>query len=530
MLNKLQQSIKAQIKYQKITTVISLCLAAFILGGCSKSVPTKDITESNVEDDSASQITSLGLVPDLDYDRPVTQAHIEIDQLGYLPTEKKTAIFRGENLSQTFNIVDAATRNVVYTGEIKEKKVAGTQASFYFGDFTELTTAGEYYVQTDVIGYSYPFVIKDNLYDELMIEAQKQYYLNRCGFSLSQEYAGDNARNACHTDLVNLKTDANTQLDVTGGWHVNTTGDRDVVCGCNVIETLLLAYEFNTQAFNQGFNIPESNDDIPDILNEVKIETDWLLKMQDQVTGAVYNSVSIVDRGQGYDNSSHVEALDMNSTLSFASALGYFSYLYQGYDTAYATTCLQAADRAMKYAAKFPDDLDMDAYFKAATMLYRATGYYRYRQIITDYCAGKTDYDMSNNKVFNGVVTYMATKQKTDTVICEAMMKSLKAYAENLATERKDALYLMGEEVQEIGHTTLLAEIARLTVVNYILSSNEYETVMKRYLHYFLGCNPANMCYIGQYGSVNIVDVDVSKDILRQPELNAYLILLLSGV
>jgi len=507
--------------------MISLCLAASTLSGCSQVAP---ISEQLSTSDADNQLSTLGLEPDLNYDRPTIDAHIEINQLGYLCKSKKIAVFRGENLSNSFNMVDASTMETVYTGEIKSKNIPGTESAYYYGDFSDYTTAGQYYIQTDVIGYSYSFAIDNNLYDDMLTEALKQYYLNRCGLSLSQEYAGDDARNACHTDMVMLKMDAGSQLDVTGGWHVNPDGDRDVVRGCNAIETMLLAYEYNTAAFEAQTEIPESGDDIPDILNEIKYETDWLLKMQDQVSGAVYRSVSVVDRNQGVGSKCHIEATDMDATLSFAAALGYFSYIYQNYDTVYATTCLQAADRAMKYAAKFPNDVNADAYFRAATMLYRATGYFRYKQIVAQYCADKDAYDMSNNVVFNGVVTYLETKQKTDVNICETMMKSLRSYAETLAGERRDTLYLMGEETSEISHTTLLAEIARLTVVNYILSSNEYKEVMDRYMHYFLGCNPSNTCYVGRYGSVNIADTDISQDILRQPEQDAYLILLVSGM
>ena len=509
--------------------MLSLSLAAFTLCGCSPAAPMSEQMKGPV-DSADNQITSLGLEPDLDYERPSLQAHIEINQLGYAADCNKIAVFRGDNLSATFNVIDADTKEVVYTGDIKEKLLPDASSSYFYGDFSEYTSPGVYYIQTDVIGYSYPFEIKEDIYDEVMTEALKQFYFNRCGTSLSRQYAGDDARNACHTENVALKSDGNVSLDVTGGWHINTVGDRSVEVGCNVIETLLLAYEYNTDACTRDFAIPESEDDIPDILNEIKTETDWLLKMQDQVSGAVYQAVSVVDKGQGADNPCHVESVNMDATLAFASALGYFSYIYQNYDTGYATTCLQAADRAMKYASKFPTELDEDGYFKAATMLYRATGYFRYKQIITDYCSARDSYDMANNKVFNGVVTYMATKQKTDAKVCDVMMKNLRAYAEKLASDRRDALYLMGAESSEVNHATLLSEIARLTVVNYILSSNEYKVVMERYLHYFLGCNPVNTCYIGQYGSINIADTDVSHDILRQPELDAYLILLVSGV
>lgn len=503
-----------------------------VLSGCSLPLPvfTENASESG-ETSEEEQITSLGVETDLNYDRPQTQTHIEIDQLGYLTNSKKIAVFSGEDLGSSFDIINVESGETIYTGEIKKKTVAGTEDTYYYyGNFSDFTTPGTYYIKTDVIGYSYSFEIKSNIYDDLLKEAQKQFYYNRCGISLASSYAGDYSRNACHTGLVTLQQDASVELDVTGGWHVDTVGDRDVVRGCDTVEALLMAYEYNTGAFGDDTDIPESGDGIPDILNEIKYETDWLLKMQEQTTGAVYESVAVVDKGNGADNPCHIEAVDMSATLSFASALGYFSYIYQTYDSEYATTCLKAADRAMKYAAKFPDTVNKDEYFKAATMLYRATGYYNYREIINQYAAATTQYDMEDNTVFTGVVTYLATKQKTDSSVCDVMMKNLKSYAESLAEERNDTLFLMGGEVQAVEQSSLLSEIARLTVANYIISSNEYENVMEKYLHYFLGCNPEYTCYIGRYGEINITDTDAAKDILRQPEQDAYLILLISGI
>ena len=513
-------------------TIALLSAVTLMLCACSPSDipwwPHAGITAGTGNSDE-NQITSLGLTPDLDYDRPVIEAHIEVDQLGYLPHGRKLAIFRGEELDDRFSIVAVDTGEAVYNGEIKSKTEAVSGETFYYGDFSELTEPGSYYVRTDVIGYSYPFTIGDDIYDDMLNVALKQFYLNRCGTSLTEKYAGESARSACHNDPVTLQQDVNVSLDVSGGWHINQAGDRDVVRGCNTIEALLIAYEYNTEAFADDVGLPESGDGIPDILNEIRVETDWLLKMQDPSTGAVYEGVVSTDQGKGLDNPCHVSAIDMDATLAFASALGYFSYMYQTVDNAYATACLQAADRAMKYAAKFTDTLNADEYFKAAAMLYRATGYFSYRSIVENYCVERTEYNMSDNVVFIGAVTYLATKQKTNSDICDVMMSNLRSYAEKMSSERRDALYLMGEKAKTVENSTLLSEIARLTVANYIISSNEYKNIMERYLHYFLGCNPYNICYVGQYGSVNISDTEAGRDILRQPEQDAYFILLLSG-
>lgn len=520
---------------QYFTRAISICMMIFmiapVLNGCGLVMPFfEDVTVAS-EEAPEEQITSLGLEQDFDYEKPVVMAHIEIDQLGYLPNQKKTAVFRGDGLSNTFAVVDAESFETVYEGEIKTKTIPGTNDTYYFGDFSEFRKEGRYYIQTDVIGYSYAFLIDSDLYTNMIKDAEKQYYYNRCGSSLTSQYAGDYARGACHTDMVSLKNDANIQLDVTGGWHVDTHGDRNVVRGCDTIETLLLAYEYNMDQFGDDTDIPESNDGIPDILNEIRVETDWLLKMQEQTSGAVYEEVSVVNKGGLGDNVCHIENVDLEATLAFASSMAYFSYLYQSYDSAYATVCLKAADRAMKYAAKFVNDSTLqNQYFRAAAMMYRATGYEYYRNIINSFLEGKTEFDMSDNVVFTGCITYLATRQRTVKTYCDVMIRDLKKYAEALSASRGDLLYLMGEEINKAENSALLAEIARLTIVNYIISSNEYEVMMEKYIHYFLGCNPSNTCFVGNYGTLNVSDTQVNMDIIKQPEANAYLLLLLVGV
>lgn len=528
--------IKTHAKSERLAGTLAIMLSLGIfLTGCSGlpfswPAPAAAPDESTAVGANDNQLTSLGLVPDLDYEKPSVSSHIEIDQLGYTNLAHKIAVFRGDLGSDSFDIVSADTGDVLYTGEIKSKSVQGTDETYYYGDFSDFTVSGCYCVRTDVIGYSYPFEIGNDIYTPVFTDALKQYYLNRCGMSLTSEYAGENVKNACHTDPVSLQTDAGTKLDVSGGWHISSSGDRDVKKGCNTIETLLMAYEYNPEAFAPDTGIPESGNDIPDVFDEIRVETDWMLKMQDPSTGAVYAGVISADKGLGLDNPVYISPADMSSTLHFASSLAYFSYLYQNFDTEYATTCLQAADRAMKYAARFAETTDDDEYFRAAAMLYRATGYQNYRNIIANYCVSRTEYDISKNVVFAGVVTYLATKQKTDPAVCSIMMNDLRKFSENVSSKRRDVLYLMQGSGQVADRQAVLSEIARLTVANYIVSSNEYENVCEQYLHYFLGCNPDNACYVGQYGSVNISDSFASGDILRQPESNAYFIMLLSGI
>ena len=57
------------------------------------------------------------------------------------------------------------------------------------------------------------------------------------------------------------------------------------------VHQLLSAYSEHPSAFGDDFGIPESGNGIPDFLDEIKWEMDWLLEMQ-AMDGSVYHKVS----------------------------------------------------------------------------------------------------------------------------------------------------------------------------------------------------------------------------------------------
>lgn len=137
---------------------------------------------------------------------------------------------------------------------------------------------GKYYIEAPLLGDSYSFQIADNLYDDVLKEAVKQYYYNRCGITLTEEFAGSRAHNACHTGYALLREDMSVSMDVSGGWHQDENGSKDVVRAAENISVMLLAYELFGDAFSDDMELPESRNGIPDLLDEIRYETDWLLK------------------------------------------------------------------------------------------------------------------------------------------------------------------------------------------------------------------------------------------------------------
>ena len=209
------------------------------------------------------------------------------------------------------------------------------------------------------------FEIGQEPYEALFSKVFRQYYFNRCGLTLSTELAGEAAHNACHLREAQMKEEAMIKQDVSGGWHVDEIGSRDVAKGCQAVNSLLLAYELYPEAIGDDMGIPESGNNVPDVLDEVKYEIDWLLKMQDAKSGAVYASVSSVDsKAAGYIL--YIDGITMDATIRFAATMAKFSYLYQSYDREFATLCLQAADRAYRYVENYLADVSQEQYFFAA--------------------------------------------------------------------------------------------------------------------------------------------------------------------
>ncbi len=509
----------------RIKKAFALSISLFLL--CACSLPGLETEEVLSPED---EITTLGLDPEFDYAVPTSVPCILVDQLGYALDSSKIAIIRGEAVPEYFEIINESTKESVYRGTVEEKgydTVSGEYISY--ADFSDFGSTGMFYLQAPIVGHSYSFSITIDPYDELFASSIKQYYLNRCGIALSEELAGTHSHSACHTKSGVLGSNATVKLDVTGGWHIDENGNRDVVKGCSTINTLLLSYEIYPDVYSDNIGIPESGNGIPDILDEVKYETDWLLKMQDSVTGAIYSSVSCVST---FGNSYTLSITDPTTTaaLSFATTMAKFSYLYQAYDVEYATTCLKAADRAYRYAEQSSSALPEEQYFCAGCELYRATGSRQYHDKITSYMNPLETIDVDNDYVFWGCVTYLSTTHPVDVNLCGRLMKQLMKSASDISLASKSSKYLTECTGSASDNDELLHNMARLSVVDHVITNHEYVTVLENHVHYFLGRNSMAVSFFDNIGSYNYTSVDKKTGITSQIDLNAELLLLLSGI
>lgn len=501
----------------RVILIMLLCL--LLSAGCTQKLFAKKVTNPAQE-----AFSSMEEEPILSYEVPVSVPGILVNQLGYTTGSTKMAVFHGDKMPDVFYLVEAETEKVVYTGVLEERESKDINSEYYcYGDFSEWTQAGSYYIEAPVLGRSYTFEIGENIYDFLFDEACRQYYFNRCGMTLTKEYAGESAHNACHTGKAILQTDTSISLDVTGGWHQDEKGQKNVLAAAKTMSTLLLAYELYPAAFTDNMGIPESGNGVPDILDEIRYEAEWLLKMQQQETGAVYAGVSVYARGG--DSSSkeaeiYVEPASFEAGKAFAMALAKFSYLYQNYDTEYATNCLKAADRAWKYAELNEKEKITDSVtFAAAAELYRASGEITYTPHIIDCLREGVCENEWNEITLIGVVTYISTKHVVNIEYCEKLISVLMSKAEKISHATREAAYLTAGNAEQSNNGQMLFDMICLSVVNRIISNHEYETIIENHLHYFMGRNETAYNHIAD-----------SAGIMKQFEADSKFIFMISEI
>jgi hypothetical protein len=144
------------------------------------------------------------------------------------------------------------------------------------------------------------FRVAEDVYYPVLRAACRMYYFQREAVPLTAEHAeGPWTDGAILTQdkearAVWAKEDVSLRRDLSGGWMDAGDTDKYPTFMAEVIHPLLYAYQANPQAFGDDYNIPESGNGLPDILDEVKFELEWLEKMQ-APDGGVYIKLGNID-------------------------------------------------------------------------------------------------------------------------------------------------------------------------------------------------------------------------------------------
>lgn len=313
---------------------------------------------------------------------------ITVDQFGYRPSDEKVAVLRDPqtgfdaSLSYTpgtaINVVDASTNKVVYSSVAVAHDGGAVDTTsgdkVWWFDFSKVTTPGTYYIQdgSDASKKSFTFQIKEDVYNDVLKAAVRMLYYQRVTTAKEAQYAGAEwADEINHPQDKNARrfvdsTNVSAERDVSGGWFDAGDYNKYTVWNGNYIETLLQAYWERPKAFTDDYNIPESGNGIPDIVDEAKWGLDHLLRMQNE-DGSVLSVV-----GESHDNASGGAATppstavgrtyygDANALSAYSAAKAFaigakVSKYFWGEE--YTSKLTNAAIKAFNWAEAHPDSL-----------------------------------------------------------------------------------------------------------------------------------------------------------------------------
>ncbi len=153
---------------KKWNQITALLLAMALLSSCGLENKLNNDAAGN---DAGANGTATGAPADgnssaaavfsVAYELPDMQPGVLVSRSGYPENGRKTVIFRGKKLPGHYEIIDRTEKTVIFTGDLQDVVYnALTEEYNGYGDFSELTTEGEYEIRCDYIGYSYPFTIE----------------------------------------------------------------------------------------------------------------------------------------------------------------------------------------------------------------------------------------------------------------------------------------------------------------------------------------------------------------------------------
>jgi endoglucanase len=499
--------------------------------------------------------------------------YIVVDQFGYTLSANKVAIIRdpqtGYDASSTFtpsttyNLINAANNQPVFSATITAWKNGTTDVSsgdkVWWFDFSSYTTPGKYYVKDGTLAArSAEFVIADTVYSSVLKAAMRMLFYQRSSFPKTTPYAGVGWTDAAshikplqdkNVRLYNNKNSSATEQDLHGAWYDAGDVNKYTPWTASYVITLLTAYTENPTIFTDDYNIPESGNGVPDILDEVKWGIDQLLRMQ-QSNGSCLSVLSSAGASppSTATGQSVYGPVTTNATLKCAEAFALASKVYKSVNPSlygtYSTTLQTSAISAWNWGIANPSilfhnnsssngssgvaagDQETDSLGRftvkmgAALHLYDLTGQSSYLTIFEN-----------NYTAFPIIPSYYTNQYNQESLDIMLFYLSLpgisSSAANNIKTHLMSALNASGDFISALNSET---DPYRAFIKDYNWGSNQYKSnygnlywklqannidasnndlylkSSEEYLHYIHGVNPFGLVYItnmSSYGAEN---------------------------
>jgi len=495
---------------------------------------------------------------------------IRVNQIGYRPLSLKVAVFvdavTGYNAGMSFTpasefyVKRASDNETVYTGTVEKvtPRIPLTSAgadvdSFsgdrtWNGDFTDFQTPGEYYIECNG-QKSYNFVIDDAIYHKLFKHVMRWYFFQRQGIPITAQHGKHWTHSGAYMQDTQAKDafDGGPVKDVSRGWWDAGDPTKYVHFAGPVMPSLMIAYEIS-QIQDDNWDLPESGNGIPDMLDEIKWQIDFFLNAQ-RGDGGVHNRVT--NRGAGCEHfqdpgndksERYYTRVTTYSTAVAGASMAHFAYLFRQYDQAYADRCIAGAKKAFTYLQNNPqsgpgEDHNGDKLNCGASgggsdnryrellgiSLYRATGEKQYLDYVHDrwdFLLTSIDPDSPNELHWDGdngdkvkyifwIYVQLADGEPAKKEFIRQLVNRRAQEMSDISSKEpyglahEDWQYWWGfnGSLCNRGAVAHAANSINAALNTGTEKKQEYLHAAERQLHYILGANATNTCYLSNLGS-----------------------------
>ncbi len=499
-------------------------------------------------------VSLLGGVPPEVYE-PDTGPRVRVNQVAYLPAGPKNATLVTDATAKLPWQLENSGGAVVARGwTVPRGTDASSGQNVHSVDFGAHKKQGTGLTLVVDGERSRPFDIGTSAYEKLRLDAAKYYYTQRSGLAIRDDLRPGYARPAGHVDVAPNQGDSNVPcqpgvcdytLDVTGGWYDAGDHGKYVVNGGISTWELLSTHERSLTARtgqpaklgDGSLAIPESGNKVPDILDEVRWELDFLLKMQvpdgQPLAGMAHHKMHdeqwtglpLLPSDDPQKRELHPPSTQ--ATLNLAATAAQAARLYRPYDKAFAAKALAAARKAWTAALAHPEmyadpddgigggayaDSDAtDEFYWAAAELYLTTGEKAFADHVlaspvhTADIFGPLGYDWARTAAaarldLATVPSRLPGRDKVrQSVIkgADRYLATLKAHPYGMPYAPADNLYDWGSNHQILHNAVVIATAYDIG------GASKYRDGAVQSMDYILGRNALNMSYVTGYGEVN---------------------------
>jgi len=470
----------------------------------------------------------------------ISNAQIRLNQVGMYPNQEKVAVIEGTAKSVT--IKDAATgrKTAVKTRVLRTATSPWSGKRRTVVDFSNLTKPGTYTITSGE--ESATFTIKEGALRDVTAGTLKAFYLIRSGVPIDAKYAGAYARPCGHPDTqvlvhpsaASLGRPAGTLISSPYGWYDAGDYNKYIVNSAFSVGVILCSYDQNHDYYQTlNVNIPESQNQTADVLDELMFNLQWMLTMQDPYDGGVYHKLT-TPNFEGFvmptdcKQQRYVVQKSTAATLDFAAVMAQAARIYKknkDYPT-FAEEATRAALAAYGWAERNPrvlyqqrrltdpavstgeyGDFNLsDEWYWAATELYLLTGDQQFADLAAKNQPKRFSAPTWGNVAALGTYDWLTAKNVENSQL-STLRSSLINHCDSLvaAVTKSSFQTPNGNSPRDFGWGCLAEAFGTngltLCYAYQLTSDKKYLTAALENAEYILGRNATGYCYITGFGT-----------------------------